>query len=92
MTKCIVLGSQDEPQPKKKPIEFIYYSVGDKNYFDNKWEEVDNIRHSPKSWQYVKLVQKNWRGQGLDLMIAHDNEQPENGFIVLGHWNDGVVE
>jgi hypothetical protein len=83
MTKCIVLGDNQE-KPKSKPIEFTY------------WLEKDSLTPKinfdplpPPNWDVIELISK---GKKLDIMYAYDDDLRTGGVIYLGKWNDGFVE
>lgn len=84
MTKVTILG--EEPQEtKKKPIEFIRLL-----------EDGGDFNKNPEGWQNILLLEKNYKNN-MDLMYVYDNGMGSDGsrkhsVLVLGHFNDGVVE
>ena len=81
MTKVSVFGQDSEEEKKKKPIEFV------KAFFYKKFVDA---KAKPSEYEYVVLLEKNYYGINLSLIWAYDNN-PNNGTLYLGHWNDGVV-
>ncbi len=84
MTKVIVLGQEPKEEKKLKPIECVKYCLADSN-----WTK-ENVGLS--SYKFVYLICRNWRESNFDLMICSDYENMTNGAIILGHFNDGIVE
>lgn len=83
MTKVIILGQEPE-QKKKKSIEFV-------KQVDHGLDIV-NPRYSPNQFENIELIAREWDDGGLlDLIFAYDNDRNE-GYLFLGHFNDGVVE
>jgi hypothetical protein len=83
MTKVIILGQEPE-QKKPKRIEFVELIDHSKQFI--------GPRYTPKDFKNIELVAKNWDiAEILDLMFAYDDDR-NNGFLFLGHFNDGVVE
>lgn len=83
MTKCIVLGEENEEQAAKKPIEFVKYL--------GRYSTIETCVHSsPSSCDNIELIAKNYL-PNIDLMFAYDTNR-SRGTLYLGHWNDGVVE
>jgi hypothetical protein len=81
MTKTSVFG-KTEKKEVKKPIKFIA------RYDGKRFLKTDDL--SPKYWEGVVLIAFNYC-DGLDLMWAYDDNDPNSGCMYLGHWNDGVV-
>jgi len=83
MTKTSIFGQSEVKQEEKKPIEFIeHLTKADLKFRKSK----DN----PKNWKNITLLQKSYNND-LDLMWAFD-ESPNQGYLYLGHWNDGIVK
>lgn len=62
-----------------KPIEF-------KKYLDQNTGETHETTGTPQKWENVILLNQS----GIyDVMMAYD-DHPDDGYIYLGHWNDGV--
>jgi hypothetical protein len=84
-TKCLIL--QRSNKNTKKPI--VFDSVLNVNF---EIEKVSELK--PTVFKYIELICKNY-AKGVDLMYAYDDEESANngaGTLVLGQWNDGVVE
>jgi hypothetical protein len=81
MTKTSIFGQPEVKQDEKKPIEFVKYFNGDK---------AIATRDSPCIFENVILLEKNYFSDDYDLMWAY-GENPNDGSLYLGHWNDGVV-
>lgn len=85
MTKVSVFGQQSTEQPKElKKIEFV------------KVLNRDGVLNSPvtipSDWKNIMLLEKKCKTLNLDLMVAWDEEcLHKEKYIVLGHWNDGIV-
>ena len=87
MTKTIVIGDQHLPVIKK-PIEFIS-QIG---VVDSKVVEVDEAASEPHDWKYIELICKGYALK-LDLIFAYNDPNARGGgVLMLGRWNDGVVE
>lgn len=83
MTKVIILGQEPE-QEKKKSIEFFQEIGHDLS--------INPLRYKPMDFQNIELVAKHWDiDDKFDLMFVYDNDR-SFGRLVLGHFNDGVVE
>lgn len=83
MTKTSIFGQSEVKQDEKKPIEFVkYLRKIDIELGDNCTE--------PSKYTNIVLLQKSYTGN-LDLMYAY-NENPNGGYLYLGHWNDGIVK
>lgn len=82
MTKTSIFGQSEVKQEEKKQIEFVKYL-----------SRVDGTLGvkpcSPDDYENVTLLQKNYTTE-FDLMWAYDDD-PNEGYIYLGHWNDGIV-
>jgi hypothetical protein len=87
MTICRIIGDTTSPTKKPIPIQFIKYSSGILN--NDYWMPVDC---KPTDWQNIELISgiRNNK-QYYDIMFAYDDDR-SNGVVILGHWNDGVVE
>ena len=85
MTKVIILGQEPKEEKKLKPIYFQQFL---KRSIDNGFcRECSD----PKEWDNIELISLNYTEDGLDLMYAYDKRRNE-GYLYLGHFNDGVVE
>jgi hypothetical protein len=71
-----------EEEIKLKPIEFVKFLSSDVSLGDD--------LSPPQTWKYVDLVVKNYTLDGLDIMLAYDNDKYNNGVLYLGRYNDGV--
>lgn len=68
--------------PKK--IEFLSWIDTDNQFFEGKII-------LPSEYQNVILISKGRHvGSGHDVMLAYD-EDPMDGCLYLGNWNDGVA-
>jgi hypothetical protein len=85
MTKIIILG---EPKPKK-PIEPKHGLMVDGAISDAEHIVMNEYR-------VVELICRNYGEENkkpFDLFFAMDNpEKRDRGVLLLGSWNDGVVE
>ena len=82
MTKVIKL---DESVDNCKKIEFSAWL-----HSDLVFGKVHIIK--PHLWREIYLLQKNYRGSGMDLMLAkHHKVTEEESCLYIGHFNDGVV-
>ena len=87
MTKTIVLGEQPDSS-YKKPIEF--FSTLDVS--DSLDVDANIVTSKPHQWNYIELICKNY-SPNLDLLFAYnDADDRGEGILVIGRWNDGVVE
>ncbi len=84
MTKVRILGQEPEEKKDLKPIVFVK-----EIYERGEWDK--NCSFKPDGWKNIDLICFNWRGSEMDLMLAYDDNPSNNGVIVLGHFNDGVV-
>lgn len=66
------------------PIKFV------KAVLDHKIRDVKPDDWSPKNFQHIVLLAKNFQASEFDLMFCHDGT-PDNGYLYLGHFNDGIV-
>ena len=81
MTKTTIFGQTEQEKSEKKQIELVKWL----NNFamDDEW--------SPQQkWKNITLLQKRYSITEMDLMWAY-NDNPNDGVLYLGHWNDGVV-
>jgi hypothetical protein len=86
MTKTIVLGEQPNPV-NKKPIEFFSLI----SLIDNDNVEVDDAKTKPHYWKYIELICKGY-APNLDLLYAYNDASNRcDGILIIGRWNDGVV-
>jgi hypothetical protein len=81
MTKVIILGEQPESK-ELKPIEFVK-SLN----MDNDFIQAVSI---PYLHDNIELICRNYNHDKQDLMFAF-NEHRNEGVLILGHFNDGVV-
>lgn len=87
-TKVIVLGKVEEVglgivflgifKPKNDDTSPIYAG-------DNK----SNLL--PEDFDFVELVCRNYDCSGYDLMFAYDKNSRDDGSLILGYFNSGVV-
>lgn len=80
-TKVIVLGLE---VVSVKNIEFISY-LGENTTF------TTTTTAKPSEWDAVELICKNYKGTGLDLMFAYDNNDRTDSCLFLGRFNNGTV-
>jgi len=82
MTKCIVLG---ESSPEKKELEPIRLS----KFLDcnHEWNKSGT---KSSTYDNVELICRNYGDGEYDLIFTYYKFRHE-GFLYLGHWNDGVV-
>jgi len=78
MTKVIILGEEKQPEQKKK-IEFVK-SV-------NKFQIINDATSKPLDFKNIILLRKT---DIIDFMFAY-NDNPNDGCLYLGHFNDGEV-
>lgn len=79
------------PVPKKelKPIQFVKFIMTYENL------TIGTVGLLPSSFNHVTLISKS-DDTRFDVMLAYDNKDITkdgsilNGFLYLGHWNDGV--
>lgn len=86
MTKCVVLGEDNQEEKKLKPIEFVFRDGGNLS--------VGRVKPSlmPSNWKNIELVSRsNNKYKCYDIMFAYDNDR-SRGVIYFGWWNDGVPE
>jgi hypothetical protein len=84
MTNTIVIGKQKKKN-RLTPIVFDKFLTGDGRFF--------TCNAPPPEFKFIELICMDYYSVGVDLMFAYDN--PDNrqaGFLILGKWNDGVVE
>lgn len=84
MTKVTIIKNQTEETPAKK-IEFIIQLSSNGSMIE--------VTRGPGDFKHIELISLNYGGilgKPFDIMFAHDGVRPE-GFLVLGHFNDGVV-
>ena len=85
MTKCIVLGEQ-APKTEKKQIQFIAHLTKRNRQFD-----YNNACQRPSTWDNIELISKENTFDKLDIMYAYKNNKRNDGYLYIGHWNDGIV-
>lgn len=83
-TKCIVIGKPTE-EVKGKPIEFKTVAN-----IDMEGPRFVNLGKRPKDWRNIELIARG-RGGEYDMMFAYNDADRADGFLYLGHWNDGFV-
>ena len=81
MTKTSIFGQPEVKQEEKKPIEFVKYFTGTKTI---------STKDSPFLFENVILLGKDYFSEDYDLIWVYD-DNPNDGTLYLGHWNDGVV-
>ena len=92
MTKCIILGGTPPPTTLK-PIQFIKHTTGKINGL-----EFQDTKTQPSDWGNVELICKAYKDESTseslyyDIMFAYDYDSRNNGLLIMGYWNDGVVE
>jgi hypothetical protein len=90
MTKCIVLGNDQQVNNDPKPIQFIKQHNGCVR--NNEWEDCYEEFNQPYNWDNIELVCKSpYKNKAYDIMFAYNNNQRKYGLLMLGRWNDGVV-
>lgn len=90
MTTCKIIVTAP-PTRKPKPIQFIKFSAGVVG--NNNWTPIDC---NPTDWKNIELIsginrRNNTYKICYDIMFAYDNDR-SMGVVILGYWNDGVVE
>lgn len=80
MTKVTILGEEQGSEPKNK-IEFV-------SLIDSNGDFHDATQAG--DWENIQLLSQKYDGSPFDLMFAWNNN-PNKGFLYLGHFNDGVV-
>jgi hypothetical protein len=80
MTKVTILREEDKAS--EEPIEFTHF-------LDKYGLEISP--HHPKNFGDIVLLCKNYSGRDIDLMLAY-NDDGENVFLFLGHFNSGKVQ
>jgi len=83
MTKTSIFGQSEERQDEKKPIGFV-------KHIRRRDGIIDESTSVPNDFKNITLLQCSYT-KDLDLMWAYD-ESPNQGFLFLGHWNDGIVK
>lgn len=86
-TQTIVIG-QTCTTKKLVPIEFNKFLSASHEFL-----VLDCVK--PTDYKFIELIAKNHGSclSSLDLMFAYQNPlNRENGVLILGKWNDGVVE
>lgn len=78
-TNCIVLQEQEKGN-RKKPIVFLQ-TLSIEGY-------VKQATSKPSHWENIELIKSGEK----DLMFAYNDGSRNSGFLVVGHWNDGVTE
>jgi hypothetical protein len=83
MTQVIDL-TKSEPQKEKNKIQFL------KAILDLEGNPLSDPKHIPEDWDVIELICRG-NYMGKDLMFAYDKGERSNGYLYLGHFNDGVV-
>jgi hypothetical protein len=87
-TKTIIIG--EESEKNKKCIEFNYHLIYDSN--SKIGLSMTNTINSPNFYNYIELIALDYR-KGVDLMFAYQDKNARNcGVLIIGKWNDGIVE
>jgi hypothetical protein len=82
-TQVIIIG-KTEKKNAKTAIEF--------QSFLNSSLKIDAAALSPYHYKYIELICKDY-SLGFDLMFAYyDPNKRSCGDLLIGHFNDGVVE
>jgi len=81
MTQVIVLG-KPTIKSTSNPIVFVKSLKSDLTF------GVGCV--SPTEFKFVELVALNYYSSDFDLMFAYNDER-DNGYLYLGHFNDGTV-
>jgi hypothetical protein len=83
-TKCIVIG-EERKNNKKKSIEFLKTLNLNLEFTKSPAESSDYL--------FIELICLNYDDKNADLMFAYnDLKNRSSGILVIGHWNDGIVE
>ena len=82
MTKVIILGEQPESK-ELKPIEFVQY-ISCRGV-------MSTPAVKPQEFDYIELINKRTKIDGLDFMFAYKKGERERGVLYLGNFNDGIV-
>jgi hypothetical protein len=82
MTTISKIGDSDNIGRDRKPIGIVFELGSDKLF-----EESDII---PADWDNIVLISKDYTNDGFDLIFIY-GPYPADGFLCLGHWNDGIV-
>ena len=91
MTTCKIIGDTPPPTRKPTPIQFHKFSAGVVG--NNNWMPIDC---KPTDWKNIELIsgidrRNNTYKTCYDIMFAYDEDR-SMGVVILGYWNDGVVE
>lgn len=87
MTKTIVFSEQKKTNTKK-PIAFFTKL----NLYASDDVSVEPADTCPYEWGYIELICKDYM-TNLDLMFAYDRvDGRSSGTLMIGHWNDGLLE
>lgn len=87
MTKVTILGEANTEQKKLKPIQLV------KILHNN--EIIDREPTATTRWDNIILLAKNYHDSRFDLMYAYMDgciNHNNNNCLILGHFNDGIVE
>ena len=88
MTTTIIIGNTKEKAPMK-PIEFRYFL---KEKYPSKDHQLGVLHKKPRDFKFIELICLNYIDD-TDLMFAYnDPDYRNNGMLIVGKWNDGVVE
>lgn len=89
MTKCIVLGN-NIPIIEDDKKRIIIKGGIDSDYSVNETEESGIMGNKASDYQCIELISKDYFQDGNDIMFGY-SESRDNGIILFGHWNDGIV-
>lgn len=84
-TKVTIIGEKPKREKKNK-IQFLkYLSADGVNFHETGLNASD--------FENVELICRNYTKNGEDLMFAYDSDRNdgESTFLILGHFNDGIV-
>lgn len=86
----IPITEQSNERKSSKRIQFMR--------FINPWinrikfgDELEDPAFEPKDFENLRLVTRGLPANEYDTIAAWDDNQPNNVFLYLGFWNDGVV-
>ena len=84
MTKCIVIG--ENKKKDLKPIEIEAYLDSFLNIISN-----SNCIHSAKDFAYAELICRSYNVIEDIMFFYNDPNKRNEGILVIGKWNDGIV-
>ena len=82
-TKIIKIGEVNESVKKLTPIVFTHWIKDD-------FTVEEKIGANPSDFNFIELITKNFGSNNEDLMYCYNNEN-RRGYLIAGHFNDGVV-